>query len=371
MGEWTEHSLKDLLVLHDKKRIPLSAREREKRVGPYPYYGAASLFGYVDDYIFDGDYILLGEDGTVVTESGHPVLQLIHGKSWVNNHAHVITASKLIDFSFLYYALMNLDVRAAVTGAVQPKISQGSLFSLKMTTPPLPTQRRIAAVLSALDDKIENNRKICANLEAQAQALFCHAKREKNKTNFTTVIDILGGGTPKTSIKEYWGGFVPFFSPKDVGHPYVISTERTITKLGLDNCNSSCYQKDTTFVTARGTVGKVCLAGMPMAMNQSCFALSSKIIDPLLVYFYTISSINSLKSKANGSVFDAITISEFETEYFHRLVEAEEVNFVKFARPVFDMILLITNEIRNLTSLRDALLPKLMSGEIDVSNVKI
>ena len=189
--------------------------------------------------------------------------------------------------------------------------------------PPLATQRKIAAVLGAIDDKIETNRKICANLEAQAQAIFKNSDRQNDTIPFTALIKILSGGTPKTSEPSYWCGDIPFFSPKDVGEPYAIYTERTITKDGLDSCNSGFYLKDTTFVTARGTVGKVCLAGVPMAMNQSCFALASDSIDPLLVYYYTKASIDSLKSKANGSVFDAITIAEFETERIARLKDGE------------------------------------------------
>ena len=96
------------------------------------------------------------------------------------------------------------------------------------------------------------------------------------------MIRVLGGGTPKTGNPEYWNGPIPFFTPKDVGEPYTFHTEKFITEAGLNNCNSRLYPVNTSFVTARGTVGKVSLAGKPMAMNQSCYALGSETIDPIL-----------------------------------------------------------------------------------------
>ena len=99
---------------------------------------------------------------------------------------------------------------------------------------------------------------------------------------------------------------IPFFTPKDAGDLYTFQTEKYITDTGLNHCNSRLYPSNTTFVTARGTVGKVSLAGIPMAMNQSCYALTSDVIDPILVYFYTLKAIESLKHKASGACFDAI-----------------------------------------------------------------
>ena len=282
---------------------------------------------------------------------------------------------EMADRNFIYWLMRtpsyHHEVVAGASGTTVKHTSPSRIYDVEVELPDLPTQRRIAAVLGALDDKIEVNRKICENLEAQAQALFKGMKRRAEESSFVQVIDILSGGTPKTSVPEYWNGGIPFFSPKDVGGLFTISTERNITDQGLANCNSILYPKGTTFVTARGTVGKVCLAGVPMAMNQSCFALASNEIDPLLVYFYTCASVDSLKSKANGSVFAAITIAEFETEKIHRLTDPEEERFVKTIRPMFDQILVRQQESRALAAMRDALLPKLMSGELAVEKVEV
>jgi type I restriction enzyme S subunit len=132
---WEVKELGEIIDIHDSKRIPLSKNEREKREKIYPYYGAASLMDYVDKFIFDGIYVLLGEDGTVVNEDGTPVLQYVWGKFWVNNHAHVLTGRLEDSVNFLYILLKNINIRSAVTGAVQLKINQKNLCSIKIALP--------------------------------------------------------------------------------------------------------------------------------------------------------------------------------------------------------------------------------------------
>lgn len=132
---WEVKELGEIIDLHDSKRIPLSKREREKRENKYPYYGAAALMDYVDEYIFNGIYVLLGEDGTVINEFGNPILQYVWGKFWVNNHAHVIIGKSNYSIDFVYLLLKQLNVSSAITGAVQLKINQKNLKSLKVVVP--------------------------------------------------------------------------------------------------------------------------------------------------------------------------------------------------------------------------------------------
>ncbi len=133
--EWKNGMLGDIVVIHDSKRIPLSGKQREKMRKIYPYYGAASLMDYVDSYIFDGTYLLLGEDGTVIDEKGFPVLQYVWGQFWVNNHAHILTGKNGFTVENMYLLLSRLPIKGIVTGAVQPKISQSNLKSLPVTIP--------------------------------------------------------------------------------------------------------------------------------------------------------------------------------------------------------------------------------------------
>lgn len=132
---WHIGTVGEVILLHDSKRIPLSKLERGKMNKIFPYYGATSLMDYVDNYIFDGTYLLLGEDGTVVDDLGYPILQYVHGKFWVNNHAHIITGRKGFSVEELYLFFSLTNVKSIVTGAVQQKISQQNLKKLPAVIP--------------------------------------------------------------------------------------------------------------------------------------------------------------------------------------------------------------------------------------------
>ena len=210
------------------------------------------------------------------------------------------------------------------------------------------------------------------NLEQQAVAVFNKFySTSTNQQPFTTLINVLGGGTPKTGNPEFWDGSIPFFTPKDVGTPYTFKTEKYITELGLKHCNSRLYPTNTTFVTARGTVGKISLAGVPMAMNQSCYALTSEIVDPLLVYFYVLKAVNALKHKASGAVFDAIVTRDFNGEIINILSDTDSEAALSIIKPMMEVIHNNSKENMRLSAARDTLLPKLMSGELDVSGIDL
>lgn len=132
---WSQGVLKDITLNFDRKRVPLSKLEREKRDKIYPYYGASSLMDYVDDYIFDGIYVLVGEDGTVIDDKGYPILQYVWGKLWVNNHAHVLQGKNKFTTEFIYLLLKRTNVSNIVTGAVQPKINQTNLNKIAVIIP--------------------------------------------------------------------------------------------------------------------------------------------------------------------------------------------------------------------------------------------
>ena len=286
-----------------------------------------------------------------------------------------IVVNEKADPLFVYYLLKyNKDaIEAMGSGTTFKEVSGKTMRAVKVRIPlDVSYQKRIAAVLDSLDTKIENNERINDNLQQQAAALFSSLyDRSNTEVRFTDLIQILGGGTPKTGENTYWNGNIAFFTPKDVGTPYTLITEKTISKEGLSHCNSRLYPVNTVFVTARGTVGKVGMSGVPMAMNQSCYALVGKETHQLLVYFYTLKAVDRLKHKASGAVFDAITTRDFESEQIMKLSHDDATAFLRVAEPMFQEVL--NNNIENLrlSTLRDSLLPKLMSGEIDVSAVQL
>lgn len=157
--------LSDVMENFDRKRIPLARREREKRQGVYRYVGATSVLGYVDDYLFDGTYLLMGEDGTVQDEKGFPILQYIWGKFWPNNHTHVLSGT-FVSTEWLYLFLMNTNVRSRITGAVQQKISQANMNSIPLTIPSKDElfrfQKQIEPMFSQIQLLDEQNLKLTA-----------------------------------------------------------------------------------------------------------------------------------------------------------------------------------------------------------------
>lgn len=154
---WRVGTMEDVIELHDSKRVPLSGSQREKMRKIYPYYGAASLMDYVEDYLFDGIYTLLGEDGTVVTDTGMPVLQYVWGKFWVNNHAHILTGKIGHSPETLYILLSNTPVKSIVTGAVQPKISQANLKSIPIVIAPKEQILKYKELIDPLFAKVREN----------------------------------------------------------------------------------------------------------------------------------------------------------------------------------------------------------------------
>lgn len=281
-----------------------------------------------------------------------------------------------VDPLYLYYFFCLEDtkqfVRNIAVGATMPSINTKLLGEVEVAYPSQTEQQKIVALFSALDDKTEINQKINDNLQQQAAALFANFyDQAETEVGFTEMIQILGGGTPKTGESSYWNGDIPFFTPKDVGFPYTLTTEKTITEEGLAHCNSRLYPINTVFVTARGTVGKVGLPGVPMAMNQSCYALVGKDTHQLLVYFYTLKAVDRLKHKASGAVFDAITTRDFEAENIMKLSDDDTKAFLDVAEPIYQAVLNNSIENLRLSELRDSLLPKLMNGEIDVTDIRL
>ena len=267
------------------------------------------------------------------------------------------------------YKLLSNASQVGVPALARPS---STFQQIEVTLPELSIQKRVVEIITTIQRKIENNQGLNDNLEQQAAALFSSLyNRSNTEVRYTDLIQILGGGTPKTGETAYWNGNIAFFTPKDVGTPYTFITEKTITEEGLSHCNSRLYPVNTVFVTARGTVGKVGLSGIPMAMNQSCYALVGKETHQLLVYFYTLKAVDRLKHKASGAVFDAITTRDFDSEQIMKLSDDDAKAFLCVAEPMFQEMLNNSIENLRLSTLRDFLLPKLMSGEIDVSSVQL
>lgn len=296
---------------------------------------------------------------------------------------------------FLSYLLKspkvyNYIANNCVSGSALPRIILKDFKEINITIPSINIQKKILNFLLPIDDKIELNRRINKNLEQQAQALFksWFVDFEPFKDGkfvdselgmipkgwkvgfYTELVDIKGGGTPKTEIKEYWNGNIPFFSPKDISSScFILDTEKYITANGLENCNSNLFPPYTVFITARGTVGKVVMSGCEMAMNQTNYALLGKHnISQYYVYLITLQLATRLLKKANGAVFNAITTRDFTSEQIIIPFDSVIKDFSSIIRPIYENILLNEFQIKTLSQLRDTILSRLMSGELKIKN---
>ena len=154
---WEVKALGDVIEIHDSKRIPLNSRQRANRQGTFPYYGAAGIMDYVDDFLFDGVYVLTGEDGSVINPDGLPVVQYVWGQFWVNNHAHVLRGKDQVSEEQLYLLLQQVDIQAFVTGAVQPKLSQRNLKAVPVVYPGPSICRAFSNLIGPAFEKARDN----------------------------------------------------------------------------------------------------------------------------------------------------------------------------------------------------------------------
>lgn len=165
-----ERPLGELTENFDSIRVPV--KEAERVAGPYPYYVASGVVDHVDKFLFDGEYLLIAEDGENLRTRNTPIAFLARGKFWVNNHAHIVRGNRNADTRFLMYALAATEISGYLTGSTMPKLTQGNMNRIPLSAPPLKDQQAIACILGALDDKIELNRRMNRTLEGLARALF-------------------------------------------------------------------------------------------------------------------------------------------------------------------------------------------------------
>lgn len=171
-SNWPLRKLSDLTKSLNAKRVPVSSLERQKRQGPYRYYGASGVVDYVDDFIFDGTYLLVSEDGENLRTRNTPIAFKASGKYWVNNHAHILDETEPGVLDFLEHAFRLLDISPYITGAVQPKLNKRSLEQIELPVPDVDERLRVNNLLCSFDDKIELNRRMNETLEEMARALF-------------------------------------------------------------------------------------------------------------------------------------------------------------------------------------------------------
>ena len=274
----------------------------------------------------------------------------------------------LPDYLYMFFCRDEFDryARYKSTGSATEFFNWEDMCAVPFEIPPMDFQQLVVNAYKVLNERIETKQKINDNLINTTDTIFFKVFLENKPTatiSFTDIVQLMGGGTPKTDEDSFWNGNILFFTPRDISRsPFCISTEKHLTNEGLNNCSSRLYPPYTTFVTCRGTVGNLALAGVPMAMNQSCYALKGKNDFPaLFVFSFTRYVIATMKKKASGAVFSALVTRDFEMEKVFEPNFEDAILFEKRVEPLFAQILANTNEIQQLLDLQNALLTQLSS----------
>ena len=396
---WDSVSFAELVEFHDRHRIPLSKKERVDRSGPFPYYGAQGIIDWVDDYIFDGRYLLIAEDGENLRSRKQPVAYMADGQFWVNNHAHVVKAVKgVADDDFLRAYVEFHPLSGLITGAAQPKLSQASLKRLPVAAPPYAVQTRIGEAVRVVDGLLQNNWRRIEILEEMARLLyrewFVHFRYPGHEDvelvdsdlgplpkgwevwRVGDALETTGGGTPSKSVEEYWlNGDVQWFTPTDLtraASAFVFDSGSKITELGLKKSSARRFPAGSVMMTSRATIGVISISATEAATNQGFITCApSERLPSSYIYFWLHANLDLFLSLAGGATFRELRKSTFREL---RILVPDQQEMYRFEEHVGPMLALTKNLLRQnqaLVEARDLLLPRLVSGDLDVSELDL
>jgi type I restriction enzyme, S subunit len=387
MATFPKKTLDDMLVFYNGKVI------KPKGIGEYPVYGANGIIGGDDNYKFYNSIII----GRVGAYCGS--VQYCFGKFWASDNTIVVKPkTDNQDIRFLYYLLGLQNLNNYAGGAAQPLVTQTVLKQVEAFCPPLPTQRKIAAILSAYDDLIENNLRRIKILEEMAQNLYRewfvkfrfpgHEQarfidsplgRIPEGWEVTTVektFIILGGGTPSKVVPEYWNeGTVNWYTPTDLtasSSMFMEESSKKISELGLRMSSARLFPSFSVMMTSRATLGVISINTTEACTNQGFITCIPNERFPLYTLFFWLKeNVEYFISLGTGATFKEITKGIFKTI---ELIVPEQLiisQFEEVIQPFTLQILNLQRKNKSLRRTRDMLLPKLISGEVDVSELDI
>ena len=394
--ELKEYRFDEVTINFDKKRVPLSGAQREKRQGNFRYYGAQGVIDHIDDFIFDGTYLLIAEDGENLKSKKQNIAQVVEGQFWVNNHAHIVQGNELCNTRYLCYLLNSMDLSGYVTGSAQPKLSQANLNAVTLFLPSITVQERIVECLYLFDKKIAVNQKINDNLQQQAKSLFKKwfidnpdaalwqegtlsdliektisgdwGKDTPSGNNTEMVYCIRGADIPEVRTGNKGKMPTRYILPKNFASKQLVNGDIVVEISGGSPTQSTGRAAAiSASLLARYDKGIVC--------TNFCKALKPITGYSMYVYHYWqyLYDQGVFFSYENGTTgIKNLDISGFlETEPISIAPEMLVNKFDTFCQAVFSKVYANGLENEQLALVRDTLLPKLMSGEIDVSDIQL
>lgn len=379
--KFNEYRFDEITLNYDKNRIPLSALQREKHQGKYRYFGAQGIIDYVDDYIFDGKYLLIAEDGENLKSKKQNIAQIVDGQFWVNNHAHIVKCNENCILEYLAYLINRKDISGYITGSAQPKLSQGNLNAMIFNIPEVAYQKKVLSILLPIEEKLQFNNKINNNLEQQMEALFRSLFVENvNSTWQEGILSDLGtivaGGTPSKAKPEYYAEHgIAWITPKDLSlnkSKFISHGENDISELGFSKSSATKMPVGTVLFSSRAPIGYIAIAANELTTNQGFKSVvPNENIGTAFMYFLLRWLLPTIERMASGSTFKEISGTGMKSVPVVIPDDKTIEQFNDFCNPIFQQQEILEVENIRLSSIRDALLPKLMSGELDVSDIDL
>lgn len=375
--ELKEYRFDEVTINFDKKRVPLSGAQREKRQGKYRYYGAQGVIDHIDDFIFDGTYLLIAEDGENLKSKKQNIAQVVEGQFWVNNHAHIVQGNELCDTRYLCYLLNSMDLSGYVTGSAQPKLSQANLNAVRLFLPPIFIQKKIVDYLYMFDKKIAVNQQINDNLLEQMQALY--------KSWFVDYLPF-GGIKPESwtqadiySLANIIYG-APFtskqFNTDGNGKPIIrirdLKDQQFATYTTEVHPKGYLLQPGDIVVGMDGEFRPYIWGNDEAWLNQRVCVFENKRPNGKAFLYFTIKPLLYAIEQTQVAT-TVIHIGKKDFDAFElTLPDATALdNFDALTSPMIMQIVSNSFENKRLAAMRDALLPRVMSGEIDVSGIQL
>lgn len=424
--QWFERPLGEVTWNHDGKRRPVKESERKK--GPYPYYGASGIVDYVDGYLFEGRHLLIAEDGENLRTRQTPIAFMADGKFWVNNHAHIVTGNGEVTTEYLNYFLQNADIQSYLTGAVMPKLTQGNLNRIPVRYPTPDYQKSIVRVLGSLDAKIDLNRRINQTLEVIAQATFKSwfvdfdpvkakiAAIQEGRDRLRAAMSAISGkpdaeldGLPREQYDQLAATAALFPEEMDeseldeIPRGWMVKSIADVARFASGKVEVSSLSEDNYISTENmleNRAGVARATSLPSAATVPSFTTGQVLISNIRPYFKKIWMARFDGGRSPDVLAFAPADSQwpeflyslmYQDSFFEFMTRTAKgakmprgdkdaivgwkfpcpsgvlmTHFSAIVRPHYVHIANLTSENKALAELREALLPKLLSGELSV-----
>ena len=374
--DWDVLSLGSISHFLDSKRIPIKESERIKMQGDYPYYGASGIIDYVNDYIFDGEYILLGEDGANIIDRSSRLAFVVSGKCWINNHAHVIEPHENMDIHFLAEYLESISYDEYNTGTAQPKLNREKCNMIPIPIPPLCEQKQIAILLKDCDRLIDTlEREVCkkkAIKQGAMQELLTGKKRlpgfsgEWENIALGMVSSFYNGGTPSKKREDWWQGNIPWISSSDLSEGNITSVKinHCISQDAVDHSATRICPKNSVLVVSRVGVGKVAVSPCDLCTSQDFTTVVSSKHNPYFLAYMLIPIMKNLAGQAQGTSIKGVTVEEIQKIVVPTPAIDEQNQIVNTLVDIDSEIMALEEKLEKYRQLKQGMMQQLLTGKI-------